>query len=140
MCIRDSHFTVTHGKGAANVSSVSIGLPGGLKFSPDGIVMTKTCTTQGGNKKCTTTTLTKGLGIKGATAKSVALKGGKLEIVLKKAVGKVTITLSGPVLTESASLQTKVKKHKVKTPLTVSLNVTDAKGTSTPVPLKAKAH
>jgi hypothetical protein len=133
-------FTVTHGKGAPDVSSVSIGLPGGLKFSPDGIVMTKTCMTQGGNKKCTTTTLTKGLGIKGATAKSVALKGGKLEIVLKKAVGKVTITLSGPVLTESASLQTKVKKHKVKTPLTVSLNVGDAKGTSTPVPLKATAH
>lgn len=132
-------FTVTHGKGAANVSSVSVGLPAGLKFSSAGVVMTKTCTTKGGKKKCTTTTLTKGLGIKGATAKSVALKGGKLLITLKKAAGKFTISLSGPVLTESGSLQTKVKKHKVKT-LTVTLKVTDAKHTSTSVPLKLNAH
>jgi len=132
-------FTVTHGKGAPNVSSVSVGLPGGLRFSRAGIVMTKTCTTKGGKKKCTTTTLTKGLGIKGATAKSVALKGGRLVIALKKAAGKVTISLGGPVLTESGSLQTKVKKHKVK-PLTVTLKITDAKGNSTSVPLKLKAH
>jgi len=121
------------------VSSVSVGLPGGLRFSRAGIVMTKTCTTKGGKKKCTTTTLTKGLGIKGAIAKSVALKGGRLVIALKKAAGKVTISLGGPVLTESGSLQTKVKKHKVK-PLTVTLKITDAKGNSTSVPLKLKAH
>ena len=132
-------FTVTHGKGAANVSSVSVGLPSGLKFSRAGIVTSKTCTTKGGKKKCTTTTLTKGLGIKGATAKSIALKGGKLVITLRKAAGKVTISLGGPVLTESGSLQSKVKKHKVKT-LTVTLKVNDAKGTSTSVPLKLKAH
>ena len=118
---------------------MSVGLPGGLKFSRAGIVTSKTCTTKGGKKKCTTTTLTKGLGIKGATAKSVALKGGKLVITLKKAAGKVTISLGGPVLTESGSLQTKVKKHKVKS-LTVTLKVTDAKKTSTSVPLKLKAH
>ena len=132
-------FTATHGKGAPNVSSVLVGLPGGLKFSRAGIVMSKTCTTKGGKKKCTTTTLTKGLGIKGAAAKSVALKGGKLLITLKKPAGKVTISLSAPVLTESGSLQTKVKKHKVKT-LTVTLKVTDAKNISTSVPLKLKAH
>jgi hypothetical protein len=44
------------------------------------------------------------------------------------------VSLSGPVLTESSSLQTKVKKHKVKT-LTVSLKI----GT-TMVPLKLTAH
>ena len=132
-------FTVTHGNGAGNVASVSVGLPSGLTFSRAGVVTSKTCTTKGGKKKCTTTTLTKGLGIKGATAKSVALKGGKLVITLKKAVGKVTISLGGPVLAESGSLQTKVKKHKVKN-LTVTLKVTDAKHTSTSVPLKLKAH
>jgi hypothetical protein len=132
-------FTVTHGKGAANVSSVSVGLPSGLTFSRAGIVMSKTCTTKGGKQKCTTTTLTKGLGIKGATAKSVVLRGGKLVITLKKAAGKVTISLGGPVLTESGSLKTKVKKHKVKT-LTVTLKVTDAKNNSTSVPLKIKTH
>ncbi|HUA03381.1 MAG TPA: hypothetical protein VMB27_05715 [Solirubrobacteraceae bacterium] len=133
-------FTVTHGKNAGNVSSVAVGLPGGLKFSRAGIVTSKVCTTKAGKKKCTTTTLTKGLGIKGATAKSIALKGGKLVITLKKAAGKVTISLGGPVLTESGSLQTKVKKHKVKNPLTVTLKVTDAKNVSTSVPLKLKAH
>ena len=132
-------FTVTHGNGAGNVASVSVGLPSGLTFSRAGVVTSKTCTTKAGKKKCTTTTLTKGLGIKGATAKSVALKGGKLVITLKKAVGKVTISLGGPVLAESGSLQTKVKKHKVKN-LTVTLKVTDAKHTSTSVPLKQKAH
>jgi hypothetical protein len=132
-------FTVTHGNGAGNVASVSVGLPSGLTFSRAGVVTSKTCTTKAGKKKCTTTTLTKGLGIKGATAKSVALKGGKLVITLKKAVGKVTISLGGPVLAESGSLQTKVKKHKVKN-LTVTLKVTDAKHTSTSVPLKLKAH
>ena len=132
-------FKLTHGTGAPFVDSVSIGLPGGMRFSRAGIVMSKTCTTQHGKKKCTTTTLTKGLGISGATAKSVVLKGGKLVIGLKKPVGKVTIILSGPVLTETNSLQTKVKKHKVKS-LTVTLKVTDAKNTLTSVPLKLKAH
>ncbi|MBV8219704.1 MAG: hypothetical protein JO325_14655 [Solirubrobacterales bacterium] len=132
-------FTVTHGKGAPNVSSVSVGLPRGLRFSRAGIVMSKTCTIKGGQKKCTTTTLTKGLGIKGATAESVALRGGKLLITLKKPVGKVTISLGGPVLAESGSLQPKVKKHKVKS-LTVTVKVSDAKGTTTPVPLKLRAR
>ena len=77
-------FKVTHGKGAANIQSLTVGLPSGLKFSRSAIVTRKTCTTKQGKKKCTTTTLTKGLGIKGGSAKTVALKGGKLVITLKK--------------------------------------------------------
>ena len=38
--------------------------------------------------------------------KSVALKSGKLVITLKKAAGTLTVSLSGPVLTETKSLQT----------------------------------
>jgi hypothetical protein len=132
-------FKVTHGKGAANIQSLTVGLPSGLKFSRSGIVTHKTCTTKKGKKKCTTTTLTKGLGIKGGSAKTVALKGGKLVITLKKAAANVTVSLSGPILTESKSLQTSVKKHKTKS-LTVGLKVTDAKKISTSVPLKLKAH
>ena len=60
-------------------------------------------------------------------------------ITLKKAAGTVTMSLSGPVLTETKSLQTSVKKHKVKK-LKVTLKVTDAKKTSDPVPLKLAAH
>jgi hypothetical protein len=132
-------FKVTHGKGGANVSSLTVGLPSGLKFSRSAIVTHKTCTTKNGKKKCTTTTLTKGLGIKGASAKTVALNGGKLVITLQKAAANVTVSLNGPILTESKSLQTSVKKHKTKN-LTVGLKVTDAKKISTSVPLKIRAH
>jgi hypothetical protein len=132
-------FKVSHGKGAANIQSLAVALPSGLRFARSAIVTHKTCTTTNGKKQCTTTTLTKGLGVKGASASTVALKGGKLVITLKKAAANVTVSLSGPILTESGSLQTNVKKHKVKS-LTVALKVTDAKKISSSVPLKLKAH
>jgi len=127
-------FKATHGKGGPNIGSVAVGLPTGLKFSHSAFVTKKTCVTKSGKKKCTTVTQIKGLGVSGASVKSVALKGGKLVITLKKAAGSVSVNLSGPVLTESSSLQTKVKKHEVKT-LTVNLKI----GTTT-VPLKLAAH
>ena len=132
-------FKVTHGKGAAKVASVALGVPSGLKFSKSAIVKHKTCATKKGKKKCTTTTLIKGLKVVGGKAKTVAIKGGKLVITLKSASNAVTITTSGPLVSESKSLQTKVKNHKVKT-LNFSVKVTDAKKTSTTVPLKFKAH
>jgi hypothetical protein len=133
------HFKATHGKGAPNIASVAIGLPSGLKFARSAFVTHKTCVTKKGKKKCTTTTTIKGLGISGASVKTVALKSGRLVLTLKKAAGSVTVTLQGPVLTESSSLKTKVKKHKVKN-LTVTLKVTDAKHTATTVSLKVKPH
>ncbi|HET6869402.1 MAG TPA: hypothetical protein VFH80_26060 [Solirubrobacteraceae bacterium] len=134
-------FKITHGKGAPNIAAVTLGLPGGLKFSKSAIVKHKTCTkaSKGKKAKCSTKTLIKGLGIAGAKAKSVAIKGGKLVITLKKAAAKVTITASGPLVSESKSLQTKVKKHKTKT-LKFTVKATDAKHTSTTVALKLKAH
>ncbi|MGN6871361.1 MAG: hypothetical protein ACTHMY_23435 [Solirubrobacteraceae bacterium] len=134
-------FKITHGKGAPNVTTVAIGLPGGLKFSKSAIVKHKVCTkaSKGKKAKCSTTTLIKGLGIAGGKAKSVAIKGGKLVITLKKAAGKLTITASGPLVSESKSLQTKVKKHKTKT-LKFTVKATDAKHTSTTVALKLRAH
>ena len=55
-------FKATHGKGAANIASVAVGLPSGLKFSRSAFVTHKTCVTKKGKKKCTTTTQIKGLG------------------------------------------------------------------------------
>jgi hypothetical protein len=133
------HFKATHGKGAPNIASLAIGLPSGLKFARSAFVTHKTCVTKNGKKKCTTTTSIKGLGISGASVTTVALKGGKLVLTLKKAAGSVTVTVQGPVLTESSSLKTKVKNHKVKS-LTVTLKVTDAKHTATSVALKLKPH
>ena len=129
----------THGKGGANIASVAVGLPGGLKFSRSAFVTHKTCGTNKGKKTCTTVTQIKGLGVSGASAKSVALRGGKLVITLKKAAGTVSVSLNGPVLTETKALQTGVKKKKVKS-LTVTLNVTDAAHGTTSLPLKLAAH
>lgn len=133
------HFKATHGKSGPNVASVAIGLPSGLKFARSAIVSHQTCVTKNGKKKCTKTTLIRGLGVSGAGVKSVALMHGKLVTMLKKSAGSVTVNLTGPVLAESKSLQTRVKKHKVKN-LTVTLMVTDAKHTATSVPLKLKAR
>ncbi|HEY4826210.1 MAG TPA: hypothetical protein VIH85_05560 [Solirubrobacteraceae bacterium] len=131
---------VVHGTGAANVASVAIGLPSGLTFSRSAVVSHKTCTTlKNKKKKCTTTTLIKGLGISGGKAKSVALKGGKLVVTLSKAAGSVTFSLSGPLVNESKALQTKVKKHKAGK-LTFTLKVTDAKKVASTVAVKLAAH
>jgi hypothetical protein len=132
-------INMSHGQGAANIASVAVGLPAGLRFSRSGVTTSNTCVTKKGKKKCTTTTLIKGLGVSGASVKAVALRGGKLVITLRKAAGRATVKLSGPVLSESRSLQKGVKKHRVKS-VTVTLKVTDAKHTSTSVPLKLKAH
>jgi hypothetical protein len=118
---------------------VAVRPPTGLKFARSAIVSSKTCVTNSGKKKCTTTTLIKGLGVSGASAKSVALNGGNLVITLKKAARSVTFDLTGPVLTESGSLRRGVKKHKVKS-VTVALKVTDAGRTTTSVPVELKAH
>ena len=130
---------VSHSSGGANIASLAVGLPTGLSFARSAISTKKTCTTSKGKKKCTTTTLIKGLGVSGGSVKSVALKGGKLVITLKKAVGSVTVSLSGPVLSESKALQTSVKKHKTKN-VKVTLKVTDAKHTTTSVPVTIKAR
>ena len=126
-------------KDAAKIASVAVRLPTGLKFARSAIVSSNTCVTSSGKKKCTTTTLIKGLGVSGAKVKSVALKGGNLVITLKSAGGSVTVNLTGPILTETSSLQTGVKKRRAKS-VTVTLKVTDAGHTTTSVPLRLKAH
>ena len=119
---------------SANLATVALGLPGGLKFSKSAIVKSKTCTGTGKKKKCSTETLIKGLSVVGGKAKTVAIKGGKLVITLGKPGGKVTITVSGPLVSESKALQTNVKKHKAKS-LKFTLKVTDAKHTTSTVAL-----
>jgi hypothetical protein len=117
-------FNVTRGTGGTGVAAVAVGVPTGLKFDRSAFVSHKSCTTTGTNT-CTTTTLIKGLGISGAKAKTVALRGGKLVVTLKKPANNVTITVSGPLVTESKALQSEAKKHKVKN-LKFTLKITDA--------------
>ena len=141
--LADGHPTlklkVTHASRGANIASVAIGLPGGLRFSRSAFVSHRTCTTLRGKKpKCTTTTLIKGLGVSGAKAKSVSLKGGELLIGLAKPSASVKFTVSGPLLAETRALRTKAKKHKAGKP-TFTLKVTDATTIATTVAVKLAA-
>ncbi|MBV9803909.1 MAG: hypothetical protein JO130_11985 [Solirubrobacterales bacterium] len=133
--------TITHGKGAANIATVVLALPGGLKFSRAAIVSHRTCTkaAKGKTATCSITTTITGLGVSGGMPKSVAIHGGKLQITLKRPVGKLTLTVSGPLVSEGKSLQSKVKKHKTGS-LTFSLKVGDAKHATTTLSLKLKPH
>ena len=133
-------FKLARATGGANIAAIAVALPGGLRFSRSAFVSHKTCTTlKGKKKKCTTTTLISGLGISGGRAKSVALKGGKLLIGLSKATGSVSLTISKPLVTETKSLRTRVKKHKAGK-LAFAFKVTDAKGTVTTVTVALNAH
>jgi hypothetical protein len=114
---------VSRGQGAARIASVAVALPAGLKFARSRI----------------TTTPIKGLAVSGASVKSVALKGGKLVLTFKKGARSLTVKVNGPILTETGSLQRGVKERKVNS-VTLTLEVTDAKHTTTSVPLKLKAH
>jgi hypothetical protein len=131
-------FSVTRGNGGSGVTAVAIGVPTGLKFARSAFVSHKTCTTKG-KKTCTTTTLIKGLGVSGGKAKIVALRGGKLVITLSKPASKVAITVSRPLLAESKELQSKVKKHRVKS-LKFTLKITDAKGNAATLPATVKTR
>ena len=119
------------GQRAPDITSIAVGLPAGLKIAGSAL-MSKACASKHGMYRCT------GLAVSGASVKSVALKGGQLVLTLQKAAASVGVSVSAPVLTETGSLQSGVKKHKV-TSATVMLKVTDTKGTTTLLPLKLKA-
>jgi hypothetical protein len=116
--------TVKRGSNAPNIKSVAIGPSHGLSF--------RKCVKKGKKHLC------KGVSVSGGAVKSEKIRGGRLMIVLKRPVAKVTVTAVGPALTESKALQTKVKKHKVKK-INFTIKVKDAKGKTTVVRLKLRA-
>jgi hypothetical protein len=132
-------FRITHGSNAPNISSVAISLPRGLSFSRSAFVRHRTCTVKNGKKKCTTTTLIKGLGITFGRARFVALRHGKLVIILKRQVRRLSLSISGPLVTESRGLQTAVKRHRSHR-LQFTLKITDAKRTATTLFLRLRPH
>ncbi len=114
-------------------------MPAGLRFTRSDLTTSTTCVAQHSKNTCPTTTAVKGLGVSGAGVKSVTLKAGKLVLVLKRAAGSVTLSLRGPLLTETGSLQSSVKRHRVRS-VKVTLKVTDAKRTPASVPVELDAH
>jgi hypothetical protein len=115
------HLKVTHGSGAPNIKSVAISNSQGLSF--------RKCVKSGHKHLCA------GLSVSGGTVKSVKLSGGRLMITLSSPASSVSVTASGPLLTESKLLQQKVKKHKIKK-LTFTIKVGDASGKNTTLSTK----
>ncbi|MGO9957393.1 MAG: hypothetical protein ACLP50_15735 [Solirubrobacteraceae bacterium] len=126
---------VTHGKGAPDLSSVSIGVPGGLSFVRGALVSHQICKAK--HRDCRTTVTLEGSSVSGATVKSVKIAGGRLVITFAKPASAVTLRAGGALLSETASLVGRVKSHKVKT-VALSVRVTDAKGTATTLALTVK--
>lgn len=92
-------FTLTAGKHAAKLSSFTVKAPSGLSFVTHVVKHHATVT---------------GVAVSGGTVKSLTLSHGQLVVTLKSAAAGVTVKI-GLALTESASLKSKVKSHKIKT-------------------------
>jgi hypothetical protein len=92
---------------ASNVTTMSIALPRGLAFNRP---------FRG-----------RGLALSGAKLKNMRLSHGRLVITLRSQAARVGVTITGPLLRESASLQRKVKGGHAKTAV-LSLKLTGAGG------------
>jgi hypothetical protein len=78
----------------------------------------------------------RGLTVKGAKVRSIALTHGRLVVTLSRPAAGVTVTIRAPTLTESGGLRTKARRHRAPR-LLLTLIVTDAAGTHTKVTLTA---
>ncbi len=123
--------------GAPDISSLAIGVPHGLSFNSKAFVTNTVCKGKGAKRRCTTTAAIKGLSVSHGTPKTAKLTAGKLLISLTKPVASVTVTASGPLLTETTALRAKVKNKKLST-IPFSFRITDAKETSTTLTLALK--
>ncbi|MGA2925000.1 MAG: hypothetical protein ABSG43_03220 [Solirubrobacteraceae bacterium] len=126
---------VTAGTNAPLVASAAVGLPRGLSFDRNAISSSKKCKGKGKKKKCATTITIKGLTASPGTISGAKVQGGRLVVTFKKAVASTRLTLRAPLVVESKALARSVKKHKVKA-VTVTVKVTDAARTSTPLSVK----
>jgi hypothetical protein len=116
-------FTVTAGRNAPAVQSISVELPRGLSFSR--------------SKK----RLKNGVKVKGASGKSVKfsakLSHGTLTITLKAASSSAHVTAASPALSATASLERKVRRKRTGR-LTFRLKVTDSGHRTTQLSIKLK--
>lgn len=129
-------FSVNGGiNGAPKLKTISFGgLNRGLGLSGKAISHKK-CTGKGKKRKCKKTLTVKGLSLSGATLADAKVSGGSLVLSLKGAVSSATVTVFGPLLTETKALQKKAKKHKAKD-LKATVKVTDATSKTTSLKLK----
>jgi hypothetical protein len=121
---------VGHAQNAAQLASLSIGLPSGLSFSAIALVTKKVCKGSGSHRGCKIRAVVHGLSLSGASVKSARLAGGKLVITFASPAASVSLTARGPLLSESSTLEHKVRKHKAGN-LVTHVRLTDASGHAT---------
>jgi hypothetical protein len=92
-------FTVTEGKGAAKLRTLTVQLPAGLGFKRHRV-----------GKKLAVTDVS----LTGAKIKSLTLSRGHLVITLRTPVATVAVRLKAGAVSESAALEAKAKAGKVK--------------------------
>jgi hypothetical protein len=116
-------FTVGAGRNAPAVGAIVVSLPSGLAFSRSA------------------RSLTKGIVVKGANGRTLRFRAkvshGVLTITLSSAQTKAQITIAYPAISVSASLETKVKRRKVRT-LAIAIRAIDKSNTSTRITLRTK--
>ncbi len=103
-------FTVAAGSFAPALKSVTIRLPGVLRFAGKARALAKGITVKTGSTR---------------VASSFKLKGGALTITFKPALTRASVTIAGPAITIGRTEAAKIRKHRVRA-LTVSLKATDA--------------
>ena len=113
-------FKLLAGANAPKLSSFTVQLPSGLSFHA-----------QRAHRRLTF----RGLTVKGAKVKSIALVRGRLVVTLSRPVASLTVTIRAPTLAESSGLRTRAKRHRI-TGLKLTLIVTDAAGRHTKLVLR----
>jgi hypothetical protein len=113
-------FQAVAGKNAGKLSVLTVELPRGLRFVRRVGKLT-----------------VPGVSLAGAKLKSAVLAHGHLVITLRKAVANVIVSLSGKALSESGSLKSQARHHKLKR-LKLTVLVKDSRGKQTKVPVQIR--
>lgn len=108
--------------GGALLTSLSVGLPGGLSFKGKPLT-SRSC--RHGRHGC-------GLSVSGAAIKSERVSGGRLVISFASGASHVALAASSPLLLESRSLHSRARRHRAGR-LLASVTLNDESGLSTAV-------
>ncbi len=104
---------VTRGSHAANVKSLSIGVPRGLSFKASAL------------RRHRTSAL--GLSLTGGVVQRVQIRRGQLFIIMRVAAKRAALTVRGPLLAEAAALAGKARGGELRS-LVVRIRAVDASG------------
>jgi hypothetical protein len=118
-----------------NITSLSIGLPGGLRFSAKALVKRRTCKGSGAHRRCATRTRAKGLYLSGASIASMSIRHGRLTIKFTHSVPNASLIMQRPVLVASSGLREAAKAHELGT-LSAGVRIGEANGASTSLKVK----